>query len=126
MQNAATFSAQQSFAGLPTRNSNPAATFRQALANRLPTNRTVELGLVNGQPPGVLGLFVRVRQSKGAYQAELTTVTSEGRSTPRLLNAPICAELMDAMAFTAALTVDPNASFEDKKSAPTTSGASPR
>ncbi len=101
-----------------------AATFRQALANRLPTNRTVELGLVNGQPPGVLGLFVRVRQSKGAYQAELTTVTGEGRSTPRLLNAPICAELMDAMAFTAALTVDPNASFEDKKSAPTTSGAS--
>ena len=29
MQNAATFSAQQSLAGLPTRNSNPAATFRQ-------------------------------------------------------------------------------------------------
>lgn len=91
----------------------PSATqFRKAVLARLPEERSMELGAVGPALRGDLGLIVRVIVTTNDYQAELTTVTLDGHSTPRLLAGPDCGELMDAMAFTAALTVDPNASFE--------------
>jgi hypothetical protein len=88
----------------------PAAAFQRDVASRLPQDRSVNLGTIPEAVNGNLGLQVRVFKTPGGYRAELTTVTEEGRSSPRSLEGPICAELMDAMAFTAALTVDPNAS----------------
>lgn len=86
----------------------PATVFQHDVQSRLPEGRTVALGAI---PSGVeLGLQVRVVKVASGYRAELTTITVEGRSSPRHLEAPVCGELMDAMAFTAALTVDPNAS----------------
>lgn len=87
----------------------PAATFQQAVVTRLPVDHSVNLGAIPEPVNGRLGLQVRVSKTPGGYRAELTTVTDEGRSSPRNLDGPVCAELMDAMAFTAALTVDPNA-----------------
>lgn len=87
----------------------PAAAFGNDVVARLPQDRTVSLGPVGAAVPGTLGLQVRVNKYGAGYRAELTTITEEGRSTPRNLDGPVCAELMDAMAFTAALTVDPNA-----------------
>jgi hypothetical protein len=83
----------------------------------------MDLGSVGPASRGELGLIVRVVATTNGYQAELTTVTLDGRSTPRLLSGPNCGELMDAMAFTAALTVDPNASFEtDTRARPSEAG----
>lgn len=86
----------------------PATVFRHDVQNRLPEGRSVALGAI---PSGVeLGLQVRVVKIASGYRAELTTISVDGRSSPRHLEGPECDELMDAMAFTAALTVDPNAS----------------
>lgn len=86
----------------------PATVFQHDVQSRLPEGRTVALGAI---PSGVeLGLRVRVVKVASGYRAELTTITADGQSSPRHIEAPVCEELMDAMAFTAALTVAPNAS----------------
>ncbi len=88
-----------------------ATTFQRDIASRLPEGRSVDLGALTEPVNGNLGLQVRVSKTPTGYRAELTTFTDEGRSTPRSLEGPVCSELMDAMAFTAALTVDPNATL---------------
>jgi hypothetical protein len=99
--------------------------FHRALTERLPEGYTVRLGPTAAASAGTLGLRVRVNKSGSNYRAELTTVSQEGRSTPRSLQAPNCGELMDAMAFTAALTVDPNASMTVRKDPPRDENTSP-
>lgn len=107
----------------------PAAAFEQDVSSRLPTGHILILGTIPDPINGNLGLQVRVSKGAGIYRAELTTFTDEGRSSPRNLEGPVCSELMDAMAFTAALTVDPNASSSPSKpsnerSAPSATSAS--
>lgn len=91
--------------------------FHRALTERLPDGYLVRLAPA-ATSPGTLGLLVRVNKMGPNYRAELTTVSQEGKSTPRSLQAPNCDELMDAMAFTAALTVDPNASLTVRSVSP--------
>jgi hypothetical protein len=88
-----------------------AATFQTNVASRLPRGRSVNLGTLSKPVNSDLGLQVRVVETQAGYRAELVTFTRDGRSSPRTLVGPVCSELMDAMAFTAALTVDPNATM---------------
>lgn len=86
----------------------PAASdFRQELTQRLsrPRAASPEAAASSSTPTTVR---VRIRRAgQRGFEAELVTQTRVGASTPRNLSGSDCAALSEALAFTAALALDP-------------------
>lgn len=83
-----------------------AEVFRQQLQRRLATS--VPVDLVSGSRAGAPAILVKVdvEASAGTFFAQLSLRDPSGQSSPRSLTGPKCADLIEALSFTAALSVE--------------------
>lgn len=83
-----------------------AEAFRQQLQRRLATSVPVDLVSTTRSGANAILVKVDVEASAGSFLAQLSLRDPSGQSSPRRLTGPKCADLIEALAFTAALSVE--------------------
>jgi hypothetical protein len=84
-----------------------ANSFRQRLQRRLPNTFLVELATpATRTTPDTIVVHVQVEATTDTFLAQLSLKDPSGQSSPRKLTGPKCGDLIEALAFTGALSVE--------------------